>query len=465
MNGDESVRYALATELEGLENGTAFKVVEFGSGGVTVWTISRDALGTPAPRQVTLTDGPAADPTDFYNDRLRPLLDGRLLLVATTDASFPRDVVQMLCYDASVPVYDCMSSLKDHIRSVITASQLRTFYELLVLRQGADGELAFDLHPLFPPDAASPYAVDFTVRCAPTDAHGTVFAVVTRLPSATGIPTAPSPPHPIELQSAVVTPGTYHVRAELMRPGHVDFQGLPVKLEPDRRRLQEIVRLVPKRLKPSEAAHLVCMLEVSGGPDSLEHRIERLEHLIRTAEEGGRPLKVSVVTYGPHAVERNVPEDPAAALAWATTTTMAVRTLREIKGRRAPEREYRRAAQVECALRTVTSRLTARDGDPVLVTVGSRPPHPSKVDLVTEIIPCREKVHWQHELTRLRTSLPELRFGALSGKGALGDVWRELGRDAYAEVDVVDMPTFAAQLGLRGPAQVVPFPIMGQRGT
>lgn len=465
MSGDELVSYALTTELEGLENGTAFKVVEFGTGGVTVWTISRNALGTPASRHTTLTEGPAADPTDFYNNRLRPLIEGRLLLAATTTVSYPRDVVQLLCYETGVPVHECMTSLRDHIRAVITASPLRTFYELVVLRQEVDGELTLDLHPLFPPDATSGYTEDFTVRCAPTDTHGTVFAVVTRLPPPSGIPAAPAPPHPIELQSAVVTQGTYSVRAELIRPGHVDFQGLPVRLEPDRRRLQEVVRMVPKRLKPSEAAHLVCMLEVSGGPEPLEHRIERLENLIKIAEDGGRPLKVSVVTYGPHAVERNVPEDPAAALAWATTTTMAVRTLQQVRGRRVPEREYRRAAQVECALRAVTSRLTSRDGDPVLVTVGSRPPHPSKVDMVTEIIPCRDKVRWQDELTRLRTSLPELRFGALSGKGAVGDIWRELGRDAYAEVDVVDMPAFAAQLGLRAPAQVVPFPIMRQRGT
>jgi hypothetical protein len=465
MSGDESVHYALTTELAGLESGAAFKVVEFGADGVTVWTIFRDGLGTPAPRHMILADGPAADPVDFFNDRLRPLLDGRLLLVATTTASYPRDVVQLLRYESNVPIYDCMTPLKDHIRAVITASPLRTFYELLVLRQGTDGQLLLDLHSLFPPDATSGYQANFTIRCAPTDEQGTVFAVVTRLPAVDGVPTAPARPHPIELQSAVVTPGTYNVRAELVRPGHVDFQGLPVKLEPVRQRLQEIVRRVPRQLKTSEAAHLVCMLEVSGGPEPLEHRIERLESLISTAEQGGRPLRVSVVTYGPHAVERNVAEAPASALAWATTSTLAVRTLREVKGRRAPEREYSRAAQVECALREVTSRLTVRDGDPVLVTVGSRPPHPPKVDMVTEIIPCREKVRWQDELNRLRATLPELRFGALSGEGAVGEIWRELGRDAYAEVDVVDMPTFAAQLGLHGPVQAVPFPIMGQRGT
>jgi hypothetical protein len=465
MSGDKSVLDALATELEGLENDSTFKVVEFAASEVTVWTISRDAWGTPTPRFTALPDVPAADPTDFYYDQLLPLLGGRLLLVSLTTLSYPRDVVQLVRDEHNVPVHNCLTSVKEHIRTVITASPLRTFYELVVLRQEAAGQLALDLHPLFPPDAHSGYATDLRIQCAPTDEHGTVFAVVTRQPAANGIPTAPPRPHPIEIQSVVVAPGTYDVRAVLARPGHVNFQGLPVKLAPDPRRLQDIVRTVPRQLRASDAPHLVCMLELSGGPQSLAERIERLESLIDTAAAGGRPLKVSLVTYGPHAVERNVTEVPATTLAWATTSTLAVLKLREVKGHQAHEKEYGRAAQVECALREVIGRLTVRDGNPVLVTVGSRPPHPPKVDLATEIIPCHGKVRWQDELGRLRTGVPELRFGALYGKGAVGDIWRELGRDAHAEVDVVDMPTFAAQLGLRGPVPAVPFPIIGQRGA
>ncbi len=471
MSGDESVLDALTTELERLENNATFKVVEFGANGAAVWTISRDAWGTPAPRYKVLTDVPAADPTDFYYDRLAPLLEGRLLLVALTTLSYPRDVVQLLREEQNVPVYNCLAPLEDHIKTVIRASPLRTFYELLVLRQEAGEQLSLARHPLFPPDASSGYAADLVVRCAPTDEHGTVFVVVTHQPG-NGDPSAPPRMHPIEIQSAVIAPGTYDVRAVLVRPGHVDFQGLLVKLERDRRKLQDIVRTVPRELRATDGAHLVCMLEVSGGPEPLEQRIERLESLIDTAEAGGRPLKVSLVTYGPHAVERNGTEDPAMTLAWATTSHLAKLKLREVQeakarqvqereSRQVAEREYGRAAQLECALREVNSRLTARDGYPVLVTAGTRPPHPSKVDLATEIIPCRDKVRWQDELSRLQVKLPQLRFGALFGPGALGDIWRDLGRDARGDLEVVDMSTFATQLGLRDPVQAVPFPIIG----
>jgi hypothetical protein len=473
MSGDESVLDALTTELERLDNNATFKVVEFGSNGPAVWTISRDAWGTPVPRYEALTDVPAADPTDFYDDQLAPRLEGRLLLVALTTLSYPRDVVQLLREEQNVPVYNCLAPLEDHVRTVIKASPLRTFYELLVLQQEAGEQLSLATHPLFPPDASSPYAADLVVRCAPTDEHGTVFAVVTHKPG-NGEPSVPPRTHLIEMQSAVINPGTYDVRAVLVRPGHVDFQGLPVKLERDRRKLQDIVRAVPRELRVPAGAHLVCMLEVSGGPEPLEQRIERLESLVDIAEAGGRPLKVSLVTYGPHAVERNGIEDPAMTLAWATTSHLAKLRLREVReakarqvqergSRQVAEREYGRAAQLECALREVNSRLTARDGYPVLVTAGARPPHPSRVDLATEIIPCRDKVRWQDELSRLQVKLPQLRFGALFGPGALalGDIWRGLGRDARGDLEVVDMSTFATQLGLRDPVQAVPFPIIG----
>ena len=495
MSGDESVLDALTTELERLEDNGTFKVVEFSANGTVVWTISRDTWGTPTPRYKALTDVPAADPTDFYYEQLRPLLRGRLLLVALTTLSFPRDVVQLLREDQNVPVYNCLTPLEDHIKTVIKASPLRTFYDLLVLRQEADEQLSLVRHPLFPPDASSGYAADLVIRCAPTDEDGTVFAVVTQQPG-NGGPSAPQRTHPIEIQSAVITPGTYNVRAVLVRPGHVDFQGLLVKLEQDRRKLQDIVRTVPRELRAAAGAHLVCMLEVSGGPEALEQRIERLESLIDTAEAGGRPLKVSLVTYGPHAVERNGTEDPAMTLAWATTSHLAKLKMREVQetkvrqaaerelrqaaeqesrqaaewesrqaaeweSRQAAEREYGRAAQLECALCEVNSRLVARDGYPVLVTAGARPPHPAKVDLATEIIPCRSKVRWQDELSQLQVKLPQLKFGALFGPNPLGEVWRDLGRDAHGDLDVVNMSTFAAQLGLRDPVQAVPFPIVG----
>lgn len=459
----------LSAELARLANGDSFTAAEFTARGVTLWTVSRDDKGTPElPRYSELADVPETDPgdpaalADFYAERLAPVLGRRLVLAAHSRANYPANLLTLLLDQRPVPACECQTPLKDHIRAAITVSPLRVGYELVVLRQGQDGHLTRELRRLFPQDAQSGYTTEFTVQCAPTDDRGTVFAVMIR-ERATGATPASPRVRPIEIQSAKVPPGEYDVTAQLIRPGHVAFHGLRVQLAPESRTWQEIVRTVPERLPAPRMAHLICMLEVSG-PEHLEYRIERLEELIGAAEASGLRLKVSLVTYGPHSVERAVPEDPATVVAWATHSDIAVRKLGALKRRAAPENEYPRAAQVECALQAVAGmfagRNPGRDGKPVLVTAGMRPPHPDRVDIRTEIIPCQHKVSWQKTFSGLCEILPDLKFGALCDAGAVGNVWSFLGKDAIEEVEVVDVPAFAAKLGLCGPVQAVPFPLI-----
>jgi hypothetical protein len=466
MSGDGSVLEALSSELAQLENGAHFTAAELTPLGVTVWTVSRDAKGTPErPRFRTFTDLPDADPAalaDFYASQLAPALGSRLVLIGYSADGHPAELLGMLGVRRRVPVYECLRPLKDYIQSAVSTAPLRDGYELVVLRE-LDGDLSMDLRLLIPQDATSGYITDFKIRCLPTDHQGTVFAVMIRDRGAGATPASPRP-RPIELQSARLPPGEYNVSAELIRPGHVEFHGLPVPLEPETRRWQEIVRTVPRRLTKASPAHLVCLLEVSGS-EQLKHRIDGLEELIDAIVADGRPLKVSLVTYGAHSVGRDMPEVAASLVAWAAPGDIAIRKLTELRTHSAPEREYLRAAQVECALAEVT-RLFAgsnprRDGRPVVVTAGNRPPHPERVDLHTEIIPCPRRVSWQRTLGSLSEALPDLKFGALCNAGAVGNVWTSLGRDAIEEVDgVMDVPAFAARLGLRNSPQTVPFPLI-----
>jgi hypothetical protein len=465
MRGDESALEALSAELAQLANGSSFTAAEFTAEGVTLWTVSRDDKGTPErPRYTEFADVPETDPdalADYYADRLAPRL-GHLVLVARSPAGHPVHLLDLLLNQRHVPVYECQRPLMEDIRSAITVSPLRAGYELVVLRQRQDGHLMMGLRQLFPPDAVSGYSTDFTIQCAPTDDRGTVFAVMIRERAADATPANPRL-RPVELQSAKVPPGEYAVSAQLVRPGHVAFHGLDIVLEPETRTFREIAQTVPERLPSTHPAHLVCLLEVSG-PEYLEHRIERLEELIGAAEMSGQQLKVSLITYAPHSVERVVPEEPVNVVAWATRSDLALRKLAALKGRVAPEKEYPRAAQLECALHTAAGMFIGRnpekDGKPVLVTVGTRPPHPDRVDIHTEIIPCRHKVNWQKTFNGLCEALPDLKFGALCNAGAVGNVWTFLGRDAIEEVEVVDVPAFAAKLGLCDPVRAVPFPLI-----
>ena len=356
----------------------------------------------------------------------------------------------------NAPVYYCRAGLDELLRAAIRDSLLTRRYELVVLREEQDGRLQMHCHQLFPPGAERGYSHQLTVRCAPTDDRGTVFAVVTREGRQF---------RPVSLQAALLAPGSYQVTAVLTRPGRVEFEGLPAELIPDQRRWPDIVRTVPDRLGSWQPVHLVCVIEISGGKQRLRRRVDRLEQLIAAADGGGRRLAVSLVSYGPHAVDRFTPEEPAATLAWATTSDRALGRLRGLINREPAEGEYHRAAQLECALTEVARQLSGRDGRPVLVTVGARPPHPPRTDHRTEIIPCRDRVDWHRPLDRL-ADLDGITFGALCDEDARGEIWHQLGRDALEAVeDVVDVPEFAARLGLREPVQCVPFPLIVQGGA
>lgn len=468
MSGDGSVFEALSAKLKQLANGAYFTVAELTATGVIVWTVSRDDKGTPAARYQELTGVPDPETgalADFDRDHLTRLLGRHLLLVTHPAVDYPDRLLALLPDEFAVPAHECQTPLKDHVRGVITVTPLRVGYELVVLRQGQDGRLTMDLRQLIPQDACSGYSEDFTVRCAPTDERGTTFAVVIRDRNG-GITGAASRPRPVEIQSAKIPPGEYRVNAELVRPGHVEFNGFPTRLGRDSRTLREIVQTVPERLPRPRRAHLICLLEVSDA-ELLEHRVERLEELINAAEASGGELEVSLVTYGPHSVQRTVPEEAAAVVAWATRSDLALRKLGAVKKRAAPDNEYPRAAQLECALREV-ARMFADEtpgsggsgGRTVLVTAGARPPHPDRVDIYTEIIPCPDRTNWKRTLNDLYDKLPSLKFGALCNVGAVGNVWSSLGKDAIEEVEVVDVPAFAEKLGLHDSVRAVPFPLI-----
>ena len=248
--------------------------------------------------------------------------------------------------------------------------------------------------------------------------------------------------------------------AVLTRPGQVRFQGLPVPLGDSGRSWDDLERLVPGQLTAQTPVHLVCLVEICGSDDRLQQRIDRLEELVTEAQTGGVPLRVSVVAYGAHGVAWKVDDRPPEIRAWAAPGDEAIRALRGLAGRRVDEREYQRAAQLECALKLVRERLIPADGRPVIVTAGGRPAHPPGLDTSRQIIPCPDWVDGMSELDWL-LRLPGITFGALRDPKCRGGIWEQLGRHAVATVDdAVDMESFAARLGLRVAAQTVPFPVI-----
>jgi len=450
---DNTVDQVLAAELAGLTEGKAFKVAEFGIDGITVWEVRRDRNGTPQARQwPPLPALPTTDPRMFYEQRLSPLIgaESRLVIARSTAEERPDEIFELLrTIRLDAPVFLRATPVAGYLRDVIRDSPLTRWYELVVLKQTRSGLLRMDGHALFPPGAQRGYRHQLRIRCEASDSRGTVFAVVTREARRFQI---------VSLISAAIPPGVYEPTAVLVRPGQVVFEGLPAVLRAEQRRWPEIVGAIPAKLDRAPSAHLVCLIEISCTTEKLANRIDRVEQLIASVGAGRGQLSVSLVSYGPHAFDHREHEEPAAVLAWATTSDRALTALRGLRSRPPPDDEYPWAAQLECALAEVATRLTGRDGRPVLVTVGSRPPHPPRVDIQTEIIPCPERQDWRWSLGHLRT-VTGITFGALYDRGVRGEIWKQLGREAHQPLNVVEMSRFAADTGLYGPLQYVPFPL------
>ena len=227
-------------------------------------------------------------------------------------------------------------------------------YELVALKRVSDGHsdagrLVLTGHLLFSPGDTQGSQVTVRVNVEATDAEGTAFTVVTREPRP-DLPRQAQRLRPLQVQAAVVPPGSYVLTAVLTRPGQVRFEGLPGPLGRSGRSWDDLWRLVPSQLTTQAPVHLVCLIEVCGGDDRLQQRVDRLEELVAEAQAAARPLRVSVVAYGAHGVAWKVEDRPPEIRAWAASGREAINALRGLVGRRVDEREYLAAAQLDAPL-------------------------------------------------------------------------------------------------------------------
>jgi hypothetical protein len=475
---DDEVHDILSEELERVYGDATFTIAEFAADTVTIFEVSRDEHGTPVIMQwqYAYVDGvlqtetadrwsaAMADPERFYW-HLAPKL------IVRTPHQLPGGLRDLLSRARDVPVYRCQAPLRELLHAVRKDSPLVLDYELAVLTRvpaGRDGaaRLALTGQPLFSRGETRGCQVKIRVACEPTDAEGTFFAIVTREPRPE-LPPQARRMRSLQIQAAAVSPGVYDLTAVLVRPGLVRFEGLPVPFESSGVTLANLERLVPGELAARSSVHLMCLIEVCGADDGADDRLQRrihwLEELINVAQADAGALRVSVVAYGAHGVAWKVDDRAPEVRAWTATGAEAITALRGLVGHQADEREYPAAAQLECALKLVRQHLAMRDGRPVIVTAGGRPPHPPGLDTSRQIIPCPDWVDGALELRRL-LSLPwgaQITFGALRDPKCRGGVWEQLGEHAVATIDdAVDMEGFAAALGLRAAAQIVPFPVI-----
>jgi hypothetical protein len=459
-----TLRSHLAEGVAALGEFGPITVAELSEAGLVIWEVRPDQNGTPRSRcRAPVPWSSLAGGDGVAGDEIRQLTRrsnfAQTVIVATVPAGQQLagtvDWVRAAFPDAAF--FECREPLGDLIREVIAETPLTQWYELVVLRRGRSGSLTLTGCLLFPPGARRGDRRPFTMECGPSDAYGTVFAVVANEQVRRF--------ELISVESGRLAPGRYHVTAELEGPGVVRFDGLPAGLRPDLRSWPQLVASVPDRLLPPQTTHLVCVAEVSGARDQTAERLSRIQQLIDCAAgEWEDRLNVSLVCYGTHSFDRAVPDQPATVLAWASTREVALEALASVREQGAAESGYSRAAQLECALTEVAGRLAPQQGRPVLVTAGARPPFPARVDPRTEIIPCPRKRNWRHALSVLREH-QGIVFGGIHDQPVHEEIWAELSADAFARLDAVSVPDFASSLGLLGPSvQYVPFPLISTEG-
>ena len=479
---DEAVVSRLSGDIGRLNAGGTLIIAEFHTIRTTVWRVELDECGTPHVRRESRNwdalreRGPRDGPALIAS--IQPG-DGALLVLARTGpragerlaegaADRALDVVRA-AYPQARTVYS-EAPIADLLEEAIDRVPLpsSTWYELVLLTRTRTGRIEFTAQQLFLPEAQRGDTRTFTVRCEASDENGTVFAVAAR--------NAAFEFQLMSMQSACVPPGTYTIKATLLRRGVVHFDGLPVAPREDERSWLDVVATVPERLEIVGPAHVIVAIEACGTVADLQARVDRASQLIADVAAGtDSSVRFSVLTYGAHVHERRVSDEPVAVLCWAEADADQLsRSLNWLKARQPARPGRSPGAQVECLLAEVADLLrepeAASAGRPVLVMVGGRPAFPPRVDGVSGFLPCPARQDWRLLLAGLGRTHSGMSFGAIRDgdddddglfrEGPSDDVWRMLGSSAYARAGAFNPRPFAVRLGLLSPTvQYLPFPL------
>ena len=476
--GLEAIVVGLTRDITRLPLGKALTIAEFAAPGVTVWTVRPDNSGTPRVRYWRY-EWSSLRAWDLLSegellDRIRPE-DENLIVLARTG---PRQSANRDAQDADrafalaeekhphAAAFSTAASVDDLLGEATARVPLPSslWYELVVLRRRRSGRLELTAQQLFLPEARRGDTRSFTLQCAPSDSHGTAFAVVAR--------DAALSFDLVSMASGRIPPGTYYVTATLLRPGVVRFDGLPARLSTDDRSWLDIRAALPDSLDMISPAHLILAVERCGTADEVRARLERASQLVDEVNAGAGPVKYSLVTYASHSHNRMKPDEPVTVHAWQSSDAgLLEQELRALRGRDPAQSLYPRAAQVECMLAEVAGQLREAGtaaGRPVLVTIGNKPPSPPRVDPVTGILPCPRRNNWGATFESLADTHPGMAFGLIRDhdeddgppSDRSSDIWRRLGTDGRASLDRYDARRFAVGLGLLvATPQQLPLPL------
>ncbi|RAY16619.1 hypothetical protein DPM19_00030 [Actinomadura craniellae] len=483
---DVAPQEALSDALADLGGEDGLTVIEVGGQGIAVFAVSPDRqgalrggpAGAPAPwtellpmlaaapeeRSFQLAGGLAG----FDHDRLWAALETAVLEIAGT---LPEGPTVVLCGVPGWPVPEravellrlnrtgaqvvrgALPEIGGLLDELIAAGPLRQAYELvLAVVDPESRRIGLRSRPLFSAGARTGDEASLTVYCAPSDADGTVFAVVTWKGN--------REPRPLSVSSVKLPPGPHQVRAVLEAAGRIRFLE-PAGLSPDPRSWATLVGLVPERYDPpAPAVDLICAVELAGDRDDVEARLRLLRGLVKLldgeAAEPGR-LRIALLGYGAHAFDSRLGEGKVVRGAWLAPPAEVLGSISRL---RYAGPGYPAAAPVEDMLVQVAGRWRPADGrKAVLLTVGGRSPHPAEAG-EHAVHPCPHGHDWDRLLGRLeRAGLARVAV-VDRPQGGAQNVWPRLGDTALHGLADADPRQLGIDIGVLAPRDSrLPFPL------
>lgn len=214
----------------------------------------------------------------------------------------------------------------------------------------------------------------------------------------------------------------------------------------------ELLASVPIRLPTEDdvagrALDLVLLVELGGGTETVGHRVRLAREVIDRLRVVPGQVRVAVLGYRDHfgrhhidAIGRWNQEDEALVVGGKLTSLDGARSMFKSARRwQAVPIGDNQAAPVEDALQSIITDPDwkwTRSARHVLLTIGGRPPHPSKTGPDGDsTLPCPHRWSWQDSLRRLSAMQAIECFAVLDAPVTPGHAeraWRELGaRERY----------------------------------
>jgi hypothetical protein len=274
----------------------------------------------------------------------------------------------------------------------------------------------------------------------------------------------------VSTDSVRLRPGTYELRATLAESGRVTFTD-PPGVTADPRSWSELLAALPERVTPTVSdVDLVCCVDLSAYGFGARRQLVAgcIELLGAEYSEPGR-FRAAVIGYGDHIFNtRATPVGDRAEdkVVFGSRLASPADALDHLYALDTVEPGPWPSAPIEDALARIAPRIgrIPADRKVILLTVGDRPPHPSR-EGADGALPCPREYDWQRLLRQIESREGLVSLAVLDSGEHAGPAWRRLGRSGLHHLTRTDPERLAIAAGvIVPPHRRLPFPLLDNDG-